>query len=228
MIFQFNNLLSSHNGCIWDVNSDDDHHFNFSGESNVGSCLNPAVSDIFNYTNSLLFKKRDFVNISNKFQKVVVVSKIIPNLIKTKRYFFFIRRFFSKISFNKTAKQRTPIFLTYLVLYFFLTHDLYFFCKKLTSFLQKTERRYQFKVVRHFKLFNKFTRLGILDYFGVSGVYFRISGKFGGVGGSKKLRKTVVWGRPGFSDRSLKLQRSINTVWSFTGTTTWSIYASFL
>ena len=117
---------------------------------------------------------------------------MISESSRVRKYFSFVRKFFNRVSFNKASKQKTPIFLTYLVLYFFLTHDLYFFCKKLTSFLQKTDRRYQFKVVRHFRLFNRFIRLGLFNYFGISGVYFRISGKFGGVGGSKKLRKTVV------------------------------------
>ena len=227
LIFDFNGLLEDTS--VLDFDEFDTIGNNYCDEF----CFSkPLEDDIFfadNYRSEFFFcRKRNFFNPYSDFNKVTVIRKSIKKRSKINKYFLFLRNFFSRVSFNKTTKQKTPIFLTYLLLYFLITHDLYFFCKKLTNFLQKTDRRFQFKIVRHFKLLNRFAKLGLFSYFGVSGVYFRVSGKFGGVGGSKKLRKTLVWSRPGFSDRSLRIQRSINTVWSLTGTTTWSIYASYM
>jgi hypothetical protein len=54
--------------------------------------------------------------------------------------------------------------------------------------------------------------VSIFDIFHVSGLYFKISGKFAGAGGSKKLRKHVVLAKPKFADKNLKLQRSVQNV----------------
>lgn len=210
LIFQFNNLLDEGTFDISNFYLDDDLDLNTLHPSNCMS--DQHVREIYIPTDCLLVKKSLFFNLHNNFKKVAIIRKTVFGKLGSKKYFTSIRSFFQRMPFNKTSKQRSSTFFTYLILYFLITHDLYFFSKKLTVFLQKTDRRFQFKIVRQFRLFNQFAKSGLFNYFCVSGLYFRVSGKFGGVGGSKKLRKTMVWARPGFSDRSIKLQRTIDTV----------------
>jgi len=128
---------------------------------------------------------------------------------------------------NKLFYKKSNKFLAYLLLYFFTTHDLHFFASQLAKFLQNTPKRFQLKLIRCFALLNTNKYSSIFKVFDLQGVYFKVSGKFGGIGGSKKLRRTLVWFKPKFADRNLKLQRAVNPVWSFAGLTTWSIYAVY-
>jgi len=159
---------------------------------------------------------------------VTILHKNFTTKTKVKKFYKMLYKFFKKLPNNRFVKQKSTKFLSHLLVYFFITHDLHFFVYKLSIFLQNTSRRLQFKLVRYFVLLNQSRFSNMFSFFKVSGLYFKVSGKFGGAGGSKKLKKKIVWFKPRFSDRSLKIQRSINTVWSFSGVTTWSVYATYL
>jgi len=157
-------------------------------------------------------KKSYFRNNLSTCQNFNVLFKTVQSSTFIQKSFNAIFKIFLKAGYNKTTKQKSPIYLTYLFVYFLLTHDLDLFLKKIVIFLQNTDRQFQFKLVRIFKLFNQPHFKSIFRFFKVSGLYFKISGKFGGVGGSKKLRKNVVIFRPKFSDRTLKIQRAVHYV----------------
>jgi len=145
-----------------------------------------------NHTRKDILSKSNFFNLNTGFNKVILLNKVISTDKSINRYYKLLYKFFSKTPYNLTTKQKTQKFLTYLLLYFLLTHDLYFFLKKMVNFLQNTSRRFQFKIVRSFVLLNQSHNKLLFDYFRVSGLYFRVSGKFGGVGGAKKMKKKIV------------------------------------
>lgn len=181
---------------------------------------------ILKFQKKPILKKNTFFNPQSN-SNMIVLQKSFGKQMRVKKYFKLLQRFFLRMPFNKTTKQKSASYLTHLVLYFFLTHDLQFFIKKIVTFLQNSPRRFQFKLIRFLNLLNQSHFKNLFNCFFISGLYFKISGKFGGMGGSKKLRKKIVWFKPKFSDRNLKIERSVQYVWSFSGTTTWSVYALY-
>lgn len=176
----------------------------------------------FNKFKKLKFFNNHFVNLPT-----TILSKKLKTNKAIKRHYRILIEFFRKFPRNTVLNKRSTKIFAYILVYFFLTHDLHLFMTQLTSFLQNTPRRYQLKLVRFLTLLNQSHYNHIFSYNGINGIYFKISGKFGGPGGSKKMRKHFVILQPKFSNRNGKLQRAVNTIWSFTGTTTWSVYAVY-
>ena len=143
-------------------------------------------------SNVIKMQKCNFFKTNLVSKDIFILRKNAVIRPKLKKYYKLFYKFFSKLPFNKTLHQKSGKFMARLLIYFFLTHDLFFFLKKLVNFLKNTPRKYQLKIVRFFKLINQHYFRNAFIYFGVSGLYFSVSGKFGGVGGSKKLKKKLV------------------------------------
>lgn len=194
------------------------------------SCLNENSRSYVNLRKSgPICKKNVFLpSCLWKTDRIVIINKVLRFRPKLRKYYKIICRFFKKAPFNSTTGRKSRKFLPYLLLLFLITHNLNLFLQNLTKFLQNTPRRFQLKIIRLFVLLNQQQYRSLFRVFGVSGLYFRVSGKFSGIGGSKKMRKKVVWFKPCIADKSICVQRSVHVVWGFSGTTTWSVYASFL
>lgn len=163
-------------------------------ETNTGNLQNLTAQN-FNFLRTCTSKKLHkhiFKNSISSIEETVVLSKTIKIAGAIKKYYKILCKFFKKLPYNRILKKKPNKYISYLFIYFFITHDLHFFLQKLVTFLQNTNRRYQFTFVRLVKLLNQKYFLSLFNFFKIGGVYFKVSGKFGGAGGSKKLKKHAV------------------------------------
>ena len=137
-------------------------------------------------------RKFQFLVLNAPVNKITIIQNKYKSNIKFRKHYKFLKQFFKQMPSNNLFYKKSNKFLAYLLLYFFTTHDLHFFTNQLTKFLQNTPKRFQLKLIRCFALLNTNKYKSIFKAFDLQGVYFRVSGKFGGIGGSKKLRRTLV------------------------------------
>lgn len=173
--------------------SDIEEDYIYDDYNNIDMVHNYNHQDIINnpLLSGSLLKNKVFNNIflSNN---TIFIQKNIKSDKKAKKYHKMLYSFFSKLPRHPFLKKKPKKFLSYLLLYFLITHDLHFFLKKFVAYLQNVPRRFQYKIIRSFTLLNQPHYKNIFNYFKISGVYFTISGKFGGLGGSKKMKKKIT------------------------------------
>jgi hypothetical protein len=163
----------------------DNDDFNFESSTNT-PLFNPSKRPTFR------FKKTRLSNIITPIRNVVAVQKPLHYDNSMKKYYKFLLAFFKKLPRNPVLNRKSTKYVTYLLVYFLLTHDLEFFSTQLTKFLNNTPRRFQLKLLRYLTLLNRREYRSVFYHCNIHGVYFKISGKFGGVGGSKKMKKHFV------------------------------------
>lgn len=118
----------------------------------------------------------------------------------------------NKVLLDKNSVYNSAKYMAYVLVYFLITQDINRFLLKVVAFLQNTKRSIQVQLFHAFLFFSKPYLSDAVMQYGLGGVYFKVSGKVGSSGGEKKYKKIISVKRPNFNNRSLKLQRSVQTL----------------